>query len=44
LTEGWQERTYEKFKDTYPRAVLLFYVNHLAWELSVAPDVYAPAS
>jgi len=44
LTDGWQERTYEKFKDAYPRAVLLFYLNHLAWELSGASDVYAPAS
>src|SRR5262249_37880628 len=37
LTEGWQERVYEHFKETYPRPVLLFYVNHLAWELAEAP-------
>ena len=33
LTEGWQERVYEKFKDVYPEALLRFYTAHLAWEL-----------
>ncbi len=29
LTDGWQQRSYEKFKDAYPPQVLLFYINHL---------------
>jgi|SRR5215472_11143971 len=33
LTEGWQERVLEKFKDVYPEPLLRFYVAHLAWEL-----------
>jgi hypothetical protein len=33
LTEGWQERVHEKFKDVYPEALLRFYTAHLAWEL-----------
>jgi len=33
LTEGWQERVHEKFKDVYPEPVLKFYTEHLAWEL-----------
>ena len=33
LTEGWQERVYEKFKDVYPESLLRFYTAHLAWEL-----------
>jgi hypothetical protein len=40
LTEGWQQRTYEKFKDAYPAAVLLFYINHLAWELAKSEEVF----
>ena len=40
LTEGWRERTYEKFKDTYPAPVLLFYINHLAWELAKSEEVF----
>ena len=33
LTEGWQERVHEKFKDVYPESLLRFYTSHLAWEL-----------
>ena len=44
LTEGWQERVYEKFKDDFPRPLLLFYVNHLAWELARESDIFAPAA
>jgi hypothetical protein len=33
LTEGWQERVVEKFKDVYPEPLLRFYIAHLAWEL-----------
>src|SRR6266852_2690956 len=33
LTEGWQQRVHEKFKDVYPEPVLKFYIEHLAWEL-----------
>ena len=40
LTEGWQQRTYEKFKDAYPAPVLLFYINHLAWELAKSEEVF----
>ncbi|HEU0139135.1 MAG TPA: hypothetical protein VFQ79_05475 [Bryobacteraceae bacterium] len=44
LTEGWQERVYEKFKDDFPRPLLLFYVNHLAWELARESHIFAPAA
>ena len=40
LTDGWQQRTYEKFKDVYPPQVLLFYINHLAWELAKSEEVF----
>ncbi len=33
LTEGWQERVFEKFKGVYPESLLRFYTAHLAWEL-----------
>ena len=33
LTDGWQERVHEKFKDVYPDSLLRFYTAHLAWEL-----------
>jgi hypothetical protein len=40
LTEGWQQRIYEKFKATYPPPVLLFYINHLGWELAKSEEVF----
>jgi hypothetical protein len=40
FTEGWQQRTYERFKDAYPAQVLLFYINHLAWELAKSEELF----
>ena len=40
FTEGWEQRVYGKFQDVYPRPVLLFYINHLAWELAKAESVF----
>ena len=44
LSEGWQQRVWDKFRETYPRAVLLFYVNHLAHEMAQDAEVFAPAA
>ena len=44
LTEGWAARTYEKFRGVYPEPLLLFYLNHLAWELKGAQEPFAPAA
>lgn len=43
LTEGWQQRTYDKFKSVYPQSVLLFYINHLGWEIGKAEQLYQVA-
>src|SRR3954465_14424097 len=42
LTEGWQSRTIEQFKEKYDPALLLFYINHLDWELGKATQAYLP--
>lgn len=44
LTEGWQSRVYNHFKDEYPQPLLLFYINHLGWELGSAQEAYLPAA
>lgn len=44
FTEGWEDRVYEKFHGTYPDAILVFYINHLRWELLGAEEVYRPAA
>jgi len=44
LPEGWQQKTYDQFKDKYPAAVLLFYVNHLDWEVAKAQQLFQPAA
>ena len=40
FSEGWQQKVYDKFKDAYPKAVLLFYIHHLDWELAKAETMF----
>ncbi|SRR5581483_7270309 len=42
LTEGWKERVFERFRGTYDEPLLLFYVNHLSWELEGASGMFVP--
>ena len=44
LTEGWQQRAWDKFQTAYAAPALLFYINHLGWEMANAQDVFAPAA
>jgi hypothetical protein len=44
LTEGWQQRVWDQFHATYPAPALLFYINHLGWEIAKAEEVFAPAT
>ncbi len=44
LKEGWQERVFEEFQGKYPREILLFYINHLDWELNKTENVFLPAA
>lgn len=44
LAEGWQQRVWEKFHAAYPGPALLFYINHLGWEVANAQEVFAPAA
>lgn len=43
LKEGWQQMVMDRFREVYPRAVLLFYINHLAWEVAKSETVFVPA-
>jgi hypothetical protein len=44
LTEGWQARVYNEFSSKYKREILLFYINHLDWELNKTEQVFLPAA
>ena len=44
LTEGWEDRVYQSFRERFPEPLLLFYVNHLRWELLGATELYRPVS
>ena len=44
LTEGWQKRIFNEFSGKYQRDILLFYINHLDWELNKADQVFLPAA
>jgi hypothetical protein len=44
LTEGWQQRVFDQFSTKYQREILLFYINHLDWELNKTDQVFLPAA
>jgi hypothetical protein len=44
FTDGWENRVYEKFHQGFPEAILIFYINHLRWELLGATELYRPAA
>ena len=44
FTEGWEERVLERFRTAYSESILIFYINHLRWELLSAAEVYRPVS
>ena len=44
LTEGWQEKVYDEFRERFPAPLVLFYINHLALELDKEAQVFAPAA
>ena len=44
FTEGWESRVYEKLQGTAPEAIIVFYINHLRWELLGATEIYRPIS
>ena len=44
FTDGWEARVFENFRTGYSEPLVLFYINHLRWELLSATDVYRPAA
>jgi hypothetical protein len=44
LTEGWQKRVFDEFSGKYSRHILLFYINHLDWELNKTEQIFLPAA
>ncbi|HZS56265.1 MAG TPA: hypothetical protein VFA65_17810 [Bryobacteraceae bacterium] len=44
LTEGWQQRVFDEFAAKYQREILLFYINHLDWELNKTDQIFMPAA
>jgi hypothetical protein len=43
FSEGWEDRVYEKFGTVFPDALVVFYINHLRWELLGAEQPYHPS-
>src|SRR3954452_21192052 len=44
FTEGWEDRVFEKFRADHSESLLLFYINHLRWEMLAATEPYRPVS
>jgi hypothetical protein len=43
FTEGWEGRVTGNFSTTFPDALVVFYINHLRWELLKSEQPWAPA-
>ena len=44
LHDGWQQQAWDKFRGVYPPTALLFYINHLDWEIAKSTQVFQPAA
>ncbi len=44
LTQGWQKRVFDNFSEKHPREIVLFYINHLDWELNKTDEIFLPAA
>lgn len=44
LKEGWQQAAWDQFREKYSPAALLFYINHLGFEVAKTEDVFQPAA
>jgi hypothetical protein len=44
FTEGWEARVLDKFRGAFPEVFIVFYINHLRWELLGAAEPYRPAA
>lgn len=40
LTDGWQKRVFDEFREKYTEALVLLYINHLDWEMSEPTEVF----
>lgn len=43
FTPGWEERLLEGLKGRFPEVLIVFYINHLRWELLKSDTVFQPA-
>ncbi len=44
LTADWQQRAFDNFQDKFPKAILAFYLNHLAHEVDENSALFVPAA
>jgi broad specificity phosphatase PhoE len=43
FTGEWEQRLYDELNSIFPEAILVFYINHLRWEVLAAEEVFHPA-
>jgi len=44
FTEGWEDGVFSHLKGAYSDTILVFYINHLRWELLGAESIYQPVA
>jgi hypothetical protein len=42
LKDGWQQRVWDEYREKYPPALVLLYINHLDWELGNPSAPFIP--
>lgn len=42
LQGDWQRRIFERFEGQFPKAALVFYLNHLGWEVGKQQELFQP--
>jgi hypothetical protein len=42
LTDGWQQRVFDTYRGKYSDSLLVFYINHLDWELTKSGNIFQP--
>ena len=44
LNDGWRQRVFDEFRGRHDEALVLFYINHLGWEMGRADEPFTGAA
>ncbi len=44
LSNGWRQKVFDEFRERYGEDLVLFYINHLDWEMGLADEPFTGAA